>query len=288
MIRIMESKKTSGDPMALQLTRLGFKIFTPFLPDLMNEYAYDLWVTPTHVKTPERELAFANKAKASYILVEGLRIRVWSWGEGPTVLFIHGWGGRGTQIYSYIEQFNKAGFKVVSFDMPAHGESDGKQTNAFNVTRATQEVLKQIDNLHTIITHSFGAIILGYLYNAQLPLKSLVMLCPPSTLNMALDQFSASLHLTEDTKHYIAEKLKKNFGNDVFERLSLIKNIQKMNQPVLVVHDKQDSIVPYEAGMAIAKAAKRGTFCGTNELGHRKILHDNKVIENIIDFISMV
>lgn len=273
--------------MTLQLTRLGFKIFTPLLPDLMNEHAYNLWITPMHVQAPETEIAFAHKAKASYVIADGLKIRVWSWGEGPTILFIHGWGGRGTQIYSFVNQLNEAGFNVMSFDMPAHGESEGKQTNAFNVTKATQEVLKQINNLHTIITHSFGGIILGYFYNTQLLLKSLVMLCPPSTLNLALDQFSASLHLPESTKHYLAEKLKKNFGNDVFERLSLVKNITKMNQPVLVVHDKQDNIVPFEEGMIVAKAAKRGTFHETNKLGHQNILHDDGIVETIIDFVSM-
>lgn len=274
--------------MALTLTRLGFKIFTPVLPHVMNERAYQLWLTPIRIPPSERELAFIDKATASSIIVDDLKIQTWSWGEGPTVLFLHGWNGRGTQIYSFVDQLNKAGFRVMSFDMPGHGQSDGKQTNAFNVTRVTHEILKQIDHLQTIITHSFGSVILGYLYNTQLPLKNMVMLSPPSALNIALDQFSGSLQLSEETKHYISEKLKKNFGNDVFERLSVVKNAAKMTQPLLVVHDKDDYIMPSEAGKMVASAAKRGTFHETHELGHYAILHNDDVVTTVVDFISMV
>lgn len=271
--------------MALKLMRLMFQVLTPVIPGIMNRYAYNLWITPLRIKAPEREQIFADKAKASYIIADGLKIRVWSWGEGPTVLFIHGWGGRGTQISCFIDALTNAGYKVMSFDMPAHGQSEGKQTNAFNVSKALTEVIKQIDNLHTVITHSFAGTIFGYYYNPQLPLKNAVMICPPATLNTAFNQFIEMLSLPLSVQDYILRKLKENFGEDVFEKLSLINNAAKITQPVLVVHDKEDDVVPYQDGRDIVNALQLGTLYETRGLGHQKVLYDNTVIERILQFI---
>jgi esterase/lipase len=282
----MTEQKQHPEPFALRLTRRMFQILTPIMPGIMDRYAYNLWITPTRVHPPDREFPYMEQAEASYIIANGLKIRVWSWGKGPTVLFIHGWGGRGTQISCYIDDLLKAGFQVMSLDLPAHGQSDGKQTNAFDVTQAVTEVFKKIDNLHTVITHSFGGIIFGYFYNTQMPIKKIVMLCPPSTLHTAFNQFSNALHLPHSVQEHVIQKLKKNFGEDVFEKLSLVNNIQKASQPVLVVHDKQDEIVPYQEGEIVANAAKYGTFYLSHDLGHRKVLYDKSIVEKVVQFIS--
>ncbi len=283
----MTQHKNHQEPFALKLTRLMFKLFTPIVPGIMNRYAYRLWITPIRVQAPDRELPYAEKAQTSYILADGLKVRVWSWGEGPTVLFIHGWGGRGTQISCFIDDLNQAGFRVVSLDIPAHGQSEGTQTNAFQVTKAVTELLKQIDNLHSVITHSFGGVIFGYFYNPNMPLKNIVLLCPPSTLHVAFKQFSESLQLPASVQAFVIKELKSKFGEDVFERLSLIKNIEKVSQPVMVIHDKHDEVLPSSEGKLIANAAKRGTFIETNELGHRKVLYDKSVVDTVVNFISM-
>jgi pimeloyl-ACP methyl ester carboxylesterase len=282
----MAQNKKDNDPIALKLMRLMFKILTPVMPDIMGEYAYKLWITPPRIKASEREQVFVDKAKASFITVDGLKIRVWSWGEGPTVLFIHGWGGRGTQISGFIDVLNTAGFNVMSFDMPAHGQSAGKRTDGFSIVKVTSEVIKHISNLHSVITHSFGGIIFGHYYHPQLTLKNIVMICPPATLNTAFNQFSDALQLPKSVQAFVLKRLKENFGDNVFEHFSLIKNAADITQPVLVVHDKQDDVVPYQDGKDVAHILKQGSFYETNELGHRKILYDKAVIDYISQYIS--
>lgn len=256
------------------------------VPGLINQYAYKLWLTPTRFKMTEREKISADKADARFIVAGGLKIRVWSWGEGPAVLFIHGWSGRGTQISSFIDPLNQAGFKVMSLDLPAHGESEGKRTNAFNVSESISEVIKSIDNLHSVITHSFGGLVFGYYYNSRLPIKNGVMICPPATLNTAFKQFTDTLELPKSVETYILQTLKQNFGDDVFERLSLITNAAKITQPILVVHDKEDDVVPVQDGKLVANALQHGTFYETTDLGHRKILYDKTVIDRVLQHIK--
>jgi pimeloyl-ACP methyl ester carboxylesterase len=282
----MAKNKKDTVPIALKLMHLMFRILTPLMPGVMARYAYQLWFTPTRFKAPKKEQEIAQKAKTSFIMIDNQKIKLWSWGEGPTVLFIHGWGGRGTQISSFVGVLNQAGFNVMSFDMPAHGQSEGKKTNVFRIANAVSEIINRIDNLHSIITHSFGGVIFGNFYNPKLSLKKVVMICPPSTVFTALNQFSQTLQLPKSIQSYIENQLKKDFGDDIFDKLSLMENGQKITQPVLVVHDKDDDIVPYQDGQAIVTILKNGTFLGTQKLGHRKVLFYPTVIKRISQFIQ--
>lgn len=283
---IMAQTKANQDPLALKLMRTAFKYLTPLLPGTMSRYAYNLWLTPPRMNPPERELRYIESAKQSTISVEGQNIKLWHWGEGPTVLFIHGWGGRGTQISCFVDDLVKAGFQVVGVDLPAHGQSDGKQTNALIMAKALKAVINQIDNLHSIITHSFGAVILGLDYDANLSTKNIVMICPPATMNTAFNQFSSMLQLPQTIIDYIIKTMKQNFGNDILDRVSLSKNANQMIQPTLVIHDVQDDVVPIADGKIIASILKQGSFYETNGLGHRKILYDQGIVTRTVQFIT--
>lgn len=273
-------------PLALRLLRLLFKVFTPIAPKLMGRLAYNLWITPPRPPAHPVETMIAKKAMVRYIWVDGLRVKVWTWGQGPTVLFIHGWGGRGTQIASFVHDLNKAGYQVVSFDMPAHGQSDGKRTNAFSIAKATTAILQQIENLHSVITHSFGGVVFAYCYKSQSSLKKVIMLCPPSTINTAFDQFIQTLELPQSIQKFILNELNQRFGTDVFERLSLLKNGAHINQPVLVIHDKEDQIVPAQDSKDVVEILQQGTYHETAGLGHIKILYDKAVIHFIQKYVS--
>src|SRR5688500_15132227 len=52
----------------------------------------------------------------------GAVVRGHVWGTGPAVYLVHGWGGRGSQLGSFVEPLLAGGFRVVMFDAPAHGD----------------------------------------------------------------------------------------------------------------------------------------------------------------------
>jgi pimeloyl-ACP methyl ester carboxylesterase len=56
--------------------------------------------------------------------------------------------------------------------------------------------------------------------------------------------------------------------------------------PTLVVHDKQDEDVPVSCAHNIRQSLKNGELLITDGLGHRRILIDTKVIDQIIHFLE--
>ena len=85
---------------------------------------------------------------------------VTSWGSGsPAVLLLHGWGGSRAQMTGFVNPLLAAGYRVVTFDQPAHGESDGKTTNILEIAPALGALAARAGNFHAIVAHSFGTLI---------------------------------------------------------------------------------------------------------------------------------
>ncbi|MFN8461868.1 MAG: hypothetical protein U0X93_08890 [Anaerolineales bacterium] len=55
----------------------------------------------------------------------------------------------------------KAGYFVVAYDQPAHGESDGAQTNLLKIA-PTMDVMLNHHGEFDAISHSFGTLITSY------------------------------------------------------------------------------------------------------------------------------
>lgn len=78
------------------------------------------------------------------------------WGQGPTVLLMHGWEGRPTQFAALIETLVQAGHTVVSLEGPGHGRSPGEQANVVLFARALLEAAAELPPLRAVIGHSMG------------------------------------------------------------------------------------------------------------------------------------
>jgi pimeloyl-ACP methyl ester carboxylesterase len=271
---------------SIKIYGLILKLGTPLFPNAIKKLILMRWRKPPRFAMPEREKIAIRSAVANDTQLDDSKIRTWSWGHGPTVLFIHGWGGRGTQVCSHVEALNQAGFKVVGLDLPAHGESTGSHTNYIGMSTAITAILKNIDNLHSVITHSFGGLLFAHTYQDMLPLKNIVFICPPKSYQTAFDFFSKTLPLPREITNQIINTVKDATTEDTYSKFITVKNVMRITQPVLVVHDKNDDVVPFTDGEEVAKNIKNCIFYASEGLGHHRILHDQEIIKVITKFIS--
>ena len=61
---------------------------------------------------------------------------------------------------------------------------------------------------------------------------------------------------------------------------------QEIDIPVLVIHDENDEEVPVKCAINICKHLKNSELLLTQNLGHRKILGNQLVVEKTIHFIQ--
>ena len=84
------------------------------------------------------------------VVHRGQALAVESWGAGPTVLLVHGWNGRGAQLGAFAPALVKSGYRVVTFDTPAHGRSPGRATNLPEISEAIHAGPKGSDSIETL------------------------------------------------------------------------------------------------------------------------------------------
>src|SRR5688572_24809051 len=140
------STVTSTDPSQVVLKRVYRAFFGP------SRY---------EVKPTEQEIIeWGNSYRIQFDRGE---VAVTTWGStGPAVLLMHGWGGARAQMTGFVDPLLFAGYRVVAFDQPAHGESDGRLTNLLEIAPSMDLIAKQEGPFDAIIAHSFGTIVTSY------------------------------------------------------------------------------------------------------------------------------
>lgn len=283
----MKTNTTSGSiPLALRILQLSFRYLGPVFPRFFSRRAYQIWFTPPRFTPPVNEQQVLTTARSSTIEVNDSSVKLYHWGEGPTVLFIHGWSGRGTQAVHFIDKICTRGYSVLSFDAPAHGASPGNQTDIFKITNAVTAIHKAHGDFHAAITHSFGGMILPFAMTQGVRVGRIAMVCPVGSVTSLLRNFQRQLCMPERVLQLMKEQLYHDYQKDLDQRLLTTSNVSSLSIPGLVLHDEDDIEMLWQDGKGIADAWPNARFVLTHGLGHRRILRDADTVSTIIDFVT--
>lgn len=287
------AKKTTNPTQSLKIPSiiiLYSKVLAFISVKLATSFAVKLFTTPIKHKVPKRELEMEQKSiqKKIFIPAIGKSIITYEYGKSEhKILLVHGWSGRGTQLFKIADELLKNGYSTVSFDAPAHGKSEGKTTIMSEFIASILEIEKQYGPFETAIGHSLGGMSVLNAIKDGLQVKSAIIIGSGDVVQDILDEFVSKLGL----KSEISSGLRDYFENKYQLKMndfSAYKAAQKIQIPVLVIHDNHDPEVPVKAGIHIHEHLKNSTLFLTDELGHRKILGNQNVIKKIINFIKSI
>jgi pimeloyl-ACP methyl ester carboxylesterase len=262
--------------------RTGFAAAASISPSLAAHAGERLFLHPPRRQPSRRERDALAEGEALVVAAGREKLRAWRFGAGPTVLLVHGWGGRGGQLAPLVPPLATAGFSVVAFDAPAHGASTGRLASGVTFARAISEVAVQLE-ARAAIGHSLGATALGWAMAGGLALDAAVMLSPPSSVAPFFRMFCDALALGKPVEDSIRARLRRRYGVAP-EEFDLSRRAG--TTPLLVVHDRDDREVPWTDGERIARAWPGASFSATSGLGHRGILRDPSVGTSIASYVS--
>jgi len=261
-------------------TRQAFKALSVASPRLTERLVEKLFFTPGSYVPSADERRRLEQGDPFHIRVHGRRICGWRWGNGPGVLLVHGWSGRGIQLSRYIDPLVRAGCAAVAIDGPAHGESEGRSTSYFEFTDVIRSLIDPIlgFRIEGIVAHSFGAAAaVNALAHQEMPLKT-VLLAPAlqlrKTLFDALDRHGIPPRIYEK----IIAVYEARFGYSL-ERDDPRRLLEELRSPALVVHDLDDPVIAHGDSEALCGRIGQVTLKTTSGLGHRRIMSDPDVVE---------
>ena len=285
------ARSAAKQPLALKIIRGITVLLCRVSPALATRWAAKLFFTPNSSRRPASELPYYDSADKSSYAFEGRRVALYQWGAGEqTVLLVHGWGSRGTRLGYLAEPLNLRGYRVITVDLPGHGDSDGKTTNLPEIVELLSRLHADFAPVHAMVGHSFGGLAtVAALHKHKLPVERVVLIAAPYTMDYVFDQFAEQISLAPKVRVRLASRIVERFERTrqvhVYD-FSPDRLVASLVMPFLVVHDKEDREVAFEQGVGFAQGLPDVEFMGTEGLGHRRLLRDEGVVKALIEFIA--
>ena len=251
-------------------------------------FAARLFTSPIKHKIPKRELEMDRNSRQETLTIPSLQKSIVVYHSGSSlkkILLVHGWSGRGTQLVKFADAFQKLGYQIVSFDAPAHGKSPGNTTIMPEFIASIFEIEKHFGPFEAAVGHSLGGMSLLNAVRDGLQIKRLTTIGSADIVKDIMDDFVTKLQLHPKIGDLLRIHFEKK-SNRTMDNYSSFHAASEISIPVLVIHDENDDEVPVSCAHHIHQHLKNGELMITKNLGHRKILGDDQVIQKTIQFTT--
>jgi pimeloyl-ACP methyl ester carboxylesterase len=207
-----------------------------------------------------------------------------------TVILVHGWMGRAAFMAGFIRPLTAEGFDVVCFDLPAHGRSEGHQTNGL-ICAALQAVASEVGPVEALVGHSFGGLVIGIAVEGRPPMRSVLdveriaLIAAPNAFNEFTTSFGRRIGLGPRAQAAFESALAEVGGRRLSE-FDGNRLYGEIHRPILVIHSRDDEDVSFEQAAAYQALGGHVTVMPVDGLGHRQILYAPSTIRAVRDFIA--
>ncbi|MGE5638516.1 MAG: alpha/beta fold hydrolase [Clostridia bacterium] len=283
-------------PAALSLPRFStnvrFAAASLLAPQLAGAWAERLFLTPPRPTIGETALDLID-ARAELLAHKSRAVATWEWGwkspRAPAVLLAHGWGGHAAQLRGFVFRLLSDGYRVVAFDQPAHGLSEGRLTSLVDFADVLTAVAERHGPIAGVVAHSLGAAATAFALSRGFTTRRVVLISPPSDVAGYSRRFARWHWMPEPVRRSMQAAIEERYGVR-WEELEVERVAARMAArgaaPALVIHDREDRVIPWRQGLRVARAWPGARLLATAGLGHGRILRDDGVIQAAADFIA--
>lgn len=250
-----------------------------------TEEAFRLFCLPVRTQPLKREQELLADAREFQIQCNGQEIVVNEWGTGDPILFVHGWGGRGTQFSNLISATVEHGFTAVAFDGPGHGRSEGEFCTGLLMAEIVGELSQKYGPFAAIVCHSFGAIGVNVAISRGTQAAKVVYLAPLIDIVLRCDQFAAAAGMSDEETREFWKLIDAEFGEGTLSRLSGDALAPGFEMPGLVIHDPEDNDIWPEEILRFVENHPNAEFVAPEGVGHLRILRDRSIHQKVCQFL---
>lgn len=257
-------------------------------PALATRFALKLFFKPLRFPIPKRELALRQKAKRHRLQLEdGRSFKVFELpAKGPKVLLIHGWSGRASQFFKLMDALHAQGFHCLGIEAPGHGDNLGESTHMLAFVSSISKTLERWPNIPYAIGHSLGGMAIFNAFKEGADFQKVSIIGSPASIQNVVSDFCERLELSLKVRDGILNYIEKRYQLKTSDA-STDYLAKKFNPEGLIIHDEDDRDVPVLNGHQSKAAWKKAKLYLTKGKGHRKVLMDEAVIEEILTFLQI-
>ncbi len=266
-------KSTTG-----RLISGGVRLLDMLAPVAAERFAFDLFGRPMRRREPP-----SIEGHRFSMVGDGPELAVWDWGEGRTVLLVHGWNGNGAQLSGFVPPLVRAGYYVAAPDLPAHGDSAGSRTHVLDMADAILRVGRRLGPVHAVIAHSLGAAATVIALAEGLGAERAVLIAPPADLPRYALAFARMVGLSPRSAAGMVGRIDRLLGGR--QAIDLVRLAAGQRARGLILHDPADREVPFDDSRALAGAWPGATLLPLPGVGHTRALRHPEAISKAVKFV---
>lgn len=254
---------------------------------VMAALATRVFCHPFKGRRPPREIGYLASARTIPLPTTAGELAAWQWGpaDGPLVLLVHGWEGRGSQLGAFAGPLADAGFKVVALDAPAHGDSPGEETDIRLLTEALQAAVRLHGQLHAVIGHSWGAAGAVMLAAQGVVPLGLVLLAPPLWKKGRVERAAQRMGLSTDAQKEFLRCVQERVGW-TYEQIDMRTVARQAPCSLLVFHDPADEDTDFSDSQEFTALWKDSRLVSCPGRGHYRILVTAEIVTESVRFLT--
>ena len=247
--------------------------------------AIHLFASPRKGRYTNDQKHIIESAFFEEVSYNNMEIATYRWvGKGKTVLLAHGWESNTARWDYILADLIAQDYNIIALDAPAHGRSDGKQFNAILYSEFINVVAKKFQP-EVIIGHSVGGMASVFcMYKYQISsIEKMILLGAPAHFTGVFDRYKSMMGYNSIISNGLDSIVLERFDQPVsyFSAANFAASIKAKG---LIIHDKNDRIIPFEDAQLIASRYKNSELISTTGFGHS--LKDESLTPKIIGFIN--
>ena len=212
------------------------------------------------------------------------RIKAYSTGKGPTVVFVHGWGGSASQFFPLMRGLAQCGFSSLAFDHLGHGQSETKPTTLHQSIKTTNHMLelakKTGDGACAIVGHSTGCIAIAAARNALVRDNALFLISPVFNYKLYFLKRLVKLNLHADLVKRYANRFAKDYRHE-YMKLELARNLDKYGDITVIAHDESDTESAIADSIRFCDKYPLTKLLVTRNTDHSRIINSESVWQEL-------
>ena len=262
-------------------------------PQLAAEQVLAKFLSPRRMLSTPQQRKFLDTADITSIDVDGIAIKTYTWSNTPkslTVLLSHGFLMNAASMLNFVQPLLQAGFKVVTWDQCAHGESGGTSANTHTWIQTIQTIAKMNTPLAGIIGFSIGgtaALMTLAETTSKLPYPALCCINPPTSCVSVLSKFLASNGCDMRVSELIPRVVKAE-GIISQQQLGhiLVGSNKICETKILIFRDRDDTVASVAEAQWLVVNLPHAELRLTRHLGHNGALSDRDVVKAAARFMG--
>ncbi len=238
-------------------------------------------VLPTRAR---REQELLERGEPIELVVEGHSVRGQAWGSGRAVVVQHGWGSRGTAMWTFIKALEPH-FRVIAVDAPGHGDSDGARSHMFLFAHTLAQLSEKFGPLYAIVAHSIGASATPKATTLGANAERFVLISARNDLVDFLTRFFELSGFDQAMSDEVQRHWADEFGWDSVMAATPSVIAPTIGKPALIIHDEEDEDIRVSEAHALHAAWPGSELVITQGLGHVRVTRSAEVAERVKEFL---